>query len=644
MKKWIFDEAPPNQYNPGESVLDQIFASSSSLAKEPLQNSIDRITEANNQNQAQGKIEISLMEFSGVKKSELLESINWSSLRDHVAAVSEDGSRKFSTRLKNAISRIEGKDPLFTLVVSDFGTIGLPGSDFEPKNHIYKLTRSAHITDDMQKNRDGSHGLGKGVFWKYSGISTVFFYSLTCKDELATSKEIQPPIKQLGKYELDHRFIGNSTLAFHKIGGQIFTQAGFFGNPETMRNGEAAVSSWGKDKLLDILGVVREESLENAGTSVIVFDYNDPGAEDSQSGSEIIHGISRSCAKWFWPALSAEGKDGEKLLDLKLKHYKNGILADEIEPNLTDFINFIEIFNSSPTESEIGSVGQLAGQDVGVEVPLLREHPSGKKHIDSELSVKVKSIHTASATSENEKELINTAALLRRKTMVVDYEKVNAKIQEGTGIYGIVAAGYARGTSAEDEMLHNFLRDMEPPAHDSWDKYDDKLILYPRGSKKLRTELIKRYRTAIKNICSKEVETKGKDVPALAAMLRFPGRGKTVKKSTIDTSNIRLEKLIADNRIRIKFNLFCNDIPSGDLWRAALKVKVRGASENLEFVAHQEIGDVTSVVSEEVINNELIITIHFENRIEYQVDVNWPNYLPINDKYAIDLITRYIKG
>ena len=64
------------------------------------------------------------MEFSGVKKSELLESINWSSLRDHVAAVSEDGSRKFSTRLKNAISRIEGKDPLFTLVVSDFGTIG----------------------------------------------------------------------------------------------------------------------------------------------------------------------------------------------------------------------------------------------------------------------------------------------------------------------------------------------------------------------------------------------------------------------------------------------------------------------------------------------------------------------------------------
>ena len=68
MGKWIFDEAPLSQYDPGETVLDQIFDSSSSLAKEPLQNAIDRITEANQSTRAQGKIEISLMEFSGKKK------------------------------------------------------------------------------------------------------------------------------------------------------------------------------------------------------------------------------------------------------------------------------------------------------------------------------------------------------------------------------------------------------------------------------------------------------------------------------------------------------------------------------------------------------------------------------------------------
>ena len=361
MGKWIFDEAGPNQYNPGESVLDQIFDSSSSLAKEPLQNAIDRITEANLKARAQGKIEISLMEFSGAEKSQLLDSVGWSSLRDHVKAVSQDGSKKFSTRLKNAISRIDSKEPIFILVVSDFGTIGLPGSDFERKNHIYKLTRSAHITDDSQTNRDGSHGLGKGVFWKYSGIATVFFYSLTCKEEFSVPDESQPPIKELEKYELDHRFVGNSTLAFHGIGDKIFTQAGFFGKPEKMTNGEAAVSSWGRNKLLDLLGVVREKKVEEAGTSVIVFDYNDPAVEDVQSGSEIIQSLASNCAKWFWPALSAEGKGGEKLLNLKLKHYKNSVLVDEIEPNLSDFSNFIEIFNNSPSESKISGINQLAG-------------------------------------------------------------------------------------------------------------------------------------------------------------------------------------------------------------------------------------------------------------------------------------------
>ena len=61
-------------------------------------------------------------------------------------------------------------------------------------------------------------------------------------------------------------------------------------------------------------------------------------------------------------------------------------------------------------------------------------------------------------------------------------------------------------------------------------------------------------------------------------------------------------------------------------------------------MAYQEIGAVTSVVSEEVIKNELLIAVQFDDRIEYQVYVNWPNYMPINDKYAIDLITRYIRG
>ena len=645
MAGWIFDEVGPNQYDPGESVLDQIFDSSSSLAKEPLQNAIDRITEASKKDRAQGKIEISLLEFSGEPKAKLLELIEWTTLKQHVEAVASESSKKFSARLQNAHKRINGKDSIFLLIVSDFGTIGLPGDDFERKNHIFKLTRSAHVTDDTEKNRDGSHGLGKGVFWKYSGISTVFFYSLTCQEELGKFKGNHPPIKELERRELDHRFLGNSTLAHHKIDSTRYQQAGFLGETEKKENGTAVVSLWGNNKLVDFLGVKRDEKVENAGTSVIVFDYNDPSYEDEQTGKEIIENIAASCAKWFWPALSAETPSGEKLLDLKLKHYKNGLLKNELEPDLNDFINFIDIFKNTPNESKISQIGEIAGKDVDVLVPLLVDDTNEKKGTDAKISVKVKSVQLSSALSEAEKNLKNTSALLRRKTMVVDYEPIKAKLDEGTCVFGVVAAGLARGRSKEDEALHNFLRDMEPPAHDSWDKYAQKLnVLYRRGSIKMRSNIIKEYRAALTKICAKEVDTKGKKVPALAAMLRFPGLGKPLKNYTINSSNIQLKKLPAEQRIRLRFQLFCNDVPSTDLWRASFFVKVKGTSERLEFSSYTEVGAVTAVVSEEVKKDELFISVHFEERIEYEAEMHWPTYLPISENYAIELITRHIEG
>lgn len=209
----------------------------------------------------------------------------------------------------------------------------------------------------------------------------------------------------------------------------------------------------------------------------------------------------------------------------------------------------------------------------------------------------------------------------------------------------MVAAGLARGRSAEDVILHNFLRDMEPPAHDSWDKYAQKLnVLYRRGSIKMRSNIIKEYRAALTKICSKEVDTKGKNVPALAAMLRFPGLGKPLKNYTINSSNFHKTILESEQRIRLRFQLFCNDVPSTDIWKASIFVKVKGTSERLEFASYDEIGDESAVLSEEIKKDELFISVHFEERIEYEVELHWPTYLPISEDYAIELITRHIEG
>ena len=49
MAKWGFDRVGANQYDPGESTLSMIFNTESSLAKEPIQNAVDRISEASHQ-------------------------------------------------------------------------------------------------------------------------------------------------------------------------------------------------------------------------------------------------------------------------------------------------------------------------------------------------------------------------------------------------------------------------------------------------------------------------------------------------------------------------------------------------------------------------------------------------------------------
>ena len=73
-------------------------------------------------------------------------------------------------------------------------------------------------------------------------------------------------------------------------------------------------------------------------------------------------------------------------------------------------------------------------------------------------------------------------------------------------------------------------------------------------------------------------------------------------------------------------------------------MKVKGTSERLEFSSYTEVGAVTAVVSEEVKKDELFISVHFEERIEYEAELHWPTYLPISENYAIELITRHIEG
>ncbi len=627
MPEWIFDKVGPSGFNSGESVLTQIFSSSSSLAKEPMQNAIDRISEANS-NRAEGKIEIKLIEFTGTEKDEILKNLNWVQLQTHLDAVAQTSSEQYSDRLKTAVDRVNGETPLRFLVVSDYGTIGLPGDDFDKNTHINRLTRAAHITDKEQKNRDGSHGLGKGVFWKYSGVSTILFYSLTHKENM----------------EIEHRFIGQSTLAHHKIDDDEFIQAGFFGEQVERGDGFTNGSAWGESNLLKKLELLRDKNKENIGTSVIVFDFDDPEVDEEQTGQNIIKSLMADCEKWFWPALSRKNANNDPALSLRLKFFRNGELKEELSPNLEKYNHYIEALDSEPEDEKITSPDMIAGSDINVEVPLLKNNSQGKFK-EAPISIRLKSFHAPINVKDIDKHQLNHVALLRRKTMVINYEEIKVKIDEGVAVVGVVAAGYARGNSDEDKLLHNFLRDMEPAAHDSWDKYYDKLKLYSHGARARRTEIIRSYKKCIKQICSKEVDTKGKTVPALASMLRFKGLGKKKKNYTVSASDIMVDKDTNNKLLKISFSLYCNDIPSAGTWKAGIKVKIKGISEPLKFLKYSEVSPSNAVSCQELNNKkeELRITVQNDDRVDYTTEMAWHDYLSIDDDFAFELLVGFIR-
>ena len=90
-------------------------------------------------------------------------------------------------------------------------------------------------------------------------------------------------------------------------------------------------------------------------------------------------------------------------------------MKNELEPDLNDFINFIDIFKNTPNESKISQIGEIAGKDVDVLVPLLVDDTNEKKGIDAKISVKVKSVQSIVSTFRSRKELIEYVGSFAQK-------------------------------------------------------------------------------------------------------------------------------------------------------------------------------------------------------------------------------------
>lgn len=59
--------------------------------------------------------------------------------------------------------------------------------------------------------------------------------------------------------------------------------------------------------------------------------------------------------------------------------------------------------------------------------------------------------------------------------MIVSYESFAPPRIPGPGFHGVLLAGTAAGDSEPNQEMERFLRAAEPPAHNKWDAYEDRL-------------------------------------------------------------------------------------------------------------------------------------------------------------------------
>jgi len=471
--KWIFDAISPDRTTEGGSAFDTLLESalgagnasgrkiSEYFVRETIANCADQ---RRTDNTHPVDIFIDFIALSGDEKIAFKKEMNWQSLEEHLkAAMPEDQSNPIYQSFKRAISRINNDERPITLVkVSDFNAIGLEGKEWDDEDKNFHLFAKSLFKTSSDTSRQGSFGLGKGVFYHLSSINTVLMSSY-CNIGGANKM----------------RLYGRSELPTHKSSegledrkGEIRCKGrGYFGLTHETERGNTAVSS-SDETQQTIKNLFLDRDLEmGTGTSIISVDFNLEGSIDNT----MAH-FERDIMKWFWPALCSEKKE----INITIRRF-NGHehLAEQDKVVKLDakYKPFSMAMRDDPNSKDLNTVGNIASEQIKFALPAKTIEPSNQSWDDGKAfnaNGMLKIYRHDSSYDENTGQQ-NKIALLRNNLCVVEYIGMSELPDiSSSNFYGVFKAGRALGDSKEDEKFHDFLRSAEPPLHNNW-KYRPKV-------------------------------------------------------------------------------------------------------------------------------------------------------------------------
>jgi hypothetical protein len=468
------------------------------FVREVLQNSLD-----NRASHDPVRVDFRLKLLTGGPKHDFLRTIRFDELRRHIKAIREYDQN--STEFPNPAIVSESGYALRLLYIDDYGTRGLVGPEhsFEvarfPKPHCFVgLCRNIGDSQKTNASSGGIYGFGKTVLWKHSPWRLVFFNS-----QLAT------PYKSAQQMEYWTRFFGHVRLTGHHIGDVAYTGDGYWGN----RKGQVTWSLMD----LDAERCAREFAMAprtkaEAGTSILIVDFQDPDAEQVPSAAETLSRIREAAEEYYWPALT-EGRlqvrirsEGEEEAEWQTREVL------EI-PHLAPFLKTYIAANSGSARPNIKQ------KQIPVIVP---KGPNADQ--DKCKSFVLSAVAVEEEIPEIAAKYRNKTALIRGSGMVVGYKNF-ARLGYGkSDFFSIVLGGkscpseYSADIPAQ-ERCEQFLAYSEPVTHDDWTTSSENLKKW-YGSKAELRRMLDEVKKAISEAAAQAVEPEGRVVSLLSSF--FP--------------------------------------------------------------------------------------------------------------------------
>jgi hypothetical protein len=433
MPEWVMDPLSGNRMQRGASPAQHVVKGDvDTLTRETCQNCKDQHLPG----YGPVRVRYTLIELSSKHKSDFLAAMDWSDLREHLEACTNDAGEA-GPRMRRGLAAIEASDkPLRCLRVEDFGTRGLKGGDFDEKENFCLLCR-AEFRTSSEGGRGGSYGLGKAVLWRFSGIATVLLSSVLHGSE---SKGI--------------RIFGRTDIPSHTIQkNRQYESGGWFGVRKIQQSDGSAFaeSIFGDKKLASELLLDRAHS-PDTGTSALIVGFSEPDQDETRELNKIAEAILESAERWFWPSMS--GKTPSMEVEVSVERNGKQTFAKKADPN-PKWGPFIRARNEPVTGVTAKSEAEISEVSIPFKVPA-RELPPTQAHVETATELKLRITRGDEALEDDEK--ANCVAVFRGAEMIVKYFPSKRKPLDNKPFFGVLYAGKAVGSGEDESRAEEFFR------------------------------------------------------------------------------------------------------------------------------------------------------------------------------------------